>query len=48
VARKPSGEPFVILHEKGKQLMAERAASTLRISLSHTQHYATAIAILET
>lgn len=47
VARKTSGEPFVILHEKGKDLLSARGASALRISLSHTQNHATAVAILE-
>ena len=47
VARKESGEPFVILHEKGAALMTARCATALRISLSHTQHYAAAVAILE-
>lgn len=47
VARKESGEPFVVLHEKGKELFAARGASNLRISLSHTQNYATAVAVLE-
>ncbi len=47
VARKDSGEPFVILHDKGKELMATRGATGLRISLSHTQNHAAAVAILE-
>ena len=47
VARKESGEPFVILHQKGNQLLAARGASSLRISLSHTQTYAAAVAVLE-
>jgi holo-[acyl-carrier protein] synthase len=47
VARKESGEPFVIMHEKGRELMTARGATSLRISLSHTQNYAAAVAILE-
>ena len=47
VGRKESGEPFVILHHKGTELMAARNATALRISLSHTQNYAAAVAILE-
>ena len=47
IARKPTGEPFVILHDKGNDLFAARSAAALRVSLSHTQHHATAIAILE-
>src|SRR3974377_1761233 len=37
VGRKESGEPFVILHGGGQQLLKERGAHSLRISLSHTQ-----------
>jgi holo-[acyl-carrier protein] synthase len=47
VGRKPSGEPFVILHERGQALLAARGARAVLISLSHTQHHATAVAILE-
>ena len=47
VARRESGEPFVKLHAKGAKLFKERRASNLLISLSHTEHYATAVAILE-
>ena len=48
VCRKPGGEPFVALHGKGKKLFEERGAKNLVISLSHTENYATAVAILET
>jgi holo-[acyl-carrier protein] synthase len=47
VGRKETGEPYVILHERGKVLLAARGASSVRISLSHTQQHATAVAILE-
>src|SRR5579859_7353292 len=47
VGRKQSGEPFVILHEKGKELFRARNARAVLISLSHTQAHATAVAILE-
>jgi len=47
VGRKESGEPFVILHEGGQRLMAERGGRIVHLSLSHTEHYATAVAILE-
>ena len=47
VVRKESGEPFVVLHDKGTVLLAARRAKALRISLSHTQSYAAAVAILE-
>src|SRR5215831_3591445 len=44
VGRKESGEPFVILHEKGHALLALRGAQRMLISLSHTQVHATAVA----
>ena len=47
VGRKESGEPFVILHGGGQKLLQSRGAKRLLISLSHTQNYATAVAILE-
>jgi holo-[acyl-carrier protein] synthase len=47
VRRKESGEPYVVLHGKGKDLFAARGAKRLLISLSHTQSHATAVAILE-
>lgn len=47
VAKKPSGEPYVILHDRGQALLEARGARTVLISLSHTQEHATAIAILQ-
>src|SRR5438105_9324832 len=47
IGRKDSGEPYVILHDKGKQLLVARRAAAVRISLSHTQNHAAAVAILE-
>jgi len=47
VGRKPSGEPFVILHGGGGKLLQERGGGAVLISLSHTQEHATAVAILE-
>jgi holo-[acyl-carrier protein] synthase len=47
VVRRESGEPFVVLSDKGNLLMRARRATGLRISLSHTQNYAAAVAILE-
>ena len=47
VGRKPSGEPFVILHDGGLHLLQERAARIVHLSLSHTETYAAAMAILE-
>src|ERR1035441_5233113 len=47
VARKESGEPFVILHEGGLNLLESRHGRGVLISLSHTQNYAAAVAVLE-
>jgi holo-[acyl-carrier protein] synthase len=47
IRRKESGEPFVVLHGKGKKLFKSRRAKRLLISLSHTANYAAATAILE-
>jgi len=47
IARKTSGEPFVILHEAGQKLLEARGGRVVLISLSHTQVHATAMAILE-
>ncbi len=47
IRRKDSGEPFVVLHGKGLDLLANRGAKNLHVSLSHTEHYAAATAILE-
>jgi holo-[acyl-carrier protein] synthase len=47
VAKRESGEPYVILHGDGQKLLQERGARVVLISLSHTQQHATAVAILE-
>jgi holo-[acyl-carrier protein] synthase len=47
IRRKKSGEPFVVLHGKGKELFASRGAKQLLVSLSHTQNYAAVTAVLE-
>lgn len=47
IRRKESGEPFAVLHDKGKALFAARRATQLHVSLSHTDNYACATAILE-
>src|SRR5690349_16684733 len=47
VGRKPSGEPYVIMHGGGQALLQARSARALLISLSHTQAHAAAVAILE-
>ena len=47
IRRKESGEPFVVLHGKGKKLFQSRRAKRLLVSLSHTKDYAAATAVLE-
>ena len=47
IRRKESGEPFVVLHGKGKTLFEARGAKQLLVSLSHTENYAAATAVLE-
>ena len=47
VGRKPSGEPFAILHENGQKLLEARGARIVHLSLSHTEQHAAAVAILE-
>ena len=47
VGRKESGEPYVILHGQGLALLAERGASLVHLTLSHTNQHAVAVAILE-
>jgi len=47
ICRKESGEPFVVLHGKGRQLFESRNAKQLLVSLSHTEHYAAVTAVLE-
>lgn len=47
VRKKQSGEPYVVLHEKGLILLKERGANRLHLSISHTVQHAVATAILE-
>jgi holo-[acyl-carrier protein] synthase len=47
IGRKDSGEPRVILHGKGLELLARRGARCVHVTLSHTEKHAVAMAILE-
>ena len=47
IRRKESGEPYVVLHGKGRELFAARGGKSLHLSLTHTENYAAATAILE-
>ena len=48
VHREGSGQPFVVLKGGAKELAAERRVSAVWISLSHTDHNAAAMAVIET
>ena len=47
VHRKPSGEPFVVLEGGAKKLAEERKVSKVSITLSHTEHHAMAMIVIE-
>lgn len=47
VHRKPSGEPFVVLEGGAKKLADERGVTAVWITLSHTEHHAMAMIVLE-
>ena len=47
VKRMESGQPFVVLHGGGNELLARRGGRRLHLSLSHTVTYASAVAVLE-
>ncbi len=47
VSRHQSGEPFVILHDGGQVLLQKRGGRMVHLSLSHTESYAAAVAVLE-
>ena len=47
VHRKESGQPYVVLEGGAKQLAAERGASAVWLSLSHTEHHAVATVVIE-
>lgn len=47
IRRKESGEPYVVLHGKGVELFGARGAKKIHISLTHTENYAAATAVLE-
>jgi holo-[acyl-carrier protein] synthase len=48
VHRKPSGEPFLVLEGGAKKLAEERKVSRVLITLSHTEHHAMAVIVVET
>jgi holo-[acyl-carrier protein] synthase len=47
IERCDSGQPLIRLHGKGLDLLASRGGRRLHVSLTHTQVYAAAVAVLE-
>jgi holo-[acyl-carrier protein] synthase len=47
ILKKDSGQPYVALHGRGKDLFEKSGASQIHISLSHTIDYVVATAVLE-
>ncbi len=47
IHRRESGEPYVILHGGAETLASERGVGKIWLSLSHTDHYAAATAMIE-
>ncbi|MBI5818197.1 MAG: holo-ACP synthase [Verrucomicrobia bacterium] len=47
IRRRDSGEPYVVMHGKGLELMKSRGVTAIHVSLSHTDGYAAASAVLE-
>ena len=47
VVHHESGQPYVILHGAGGRLLSTRGGTVIHLSLSHTQTYACAVALIE-
>lgn len=47
VQKKPSGEPFLVLTGGAEKLAKERGVTNTLITLSHTDHHAMAMIVLE-
>ena len=47
IHREGSGQPFIVLEGAAKIFAAERKVSAVWVSLSHTDHYAAATAVIE-
>jgi len=47
VGRKDSGEPFLVFHGGAKNLAEKRGLTAAWITLSHTEHHAVAMIVLE-
>jgi holo-[acyl-carrier protein] synthase len=47
VRKKPSGEPFLVFSGSAQELAAKRGVTSALITLSHTEHHAMAVVVLE-
>ena len=47
IRKKPSGEPFLVLTGGAEELATQRGVKNALITLSHTDHYAMAVIVLE-
>ena len=47
VRKKPSGEPFLVFGGRAEELGQERGVTSALITLSHTDHHAMAMIVLE-
>jgi holo-[acyl-carrier protein] synthase len=47
VRKKESGAPYVVMHGKGQELLAQLKANVIHLTLTHTATNAIAVAILE-
>jgi holo-[acyl-carrier protein] synthase len=47
VRKKPSGEPYLVLEGGAKELSSARGVTNATITLSHTDHHAVAMIVLE-
>jgi holo-[acyl-carrier protein] synthase len=47
IGRKPTGEPFLVLHKKAFELFQARGGKGTHVSLTHTENYAAAVVVME-
>ncbi|MGV3754633.1 MAG: holo-ACP synthase [Verrucomicrobiota bacterium] len=47
IGRKPTGEPFLVLHKKAIELFQSRGGKGTHLSLTHTENYAAAVVVME-
>ncbi len=45
VAHHPGGQPYLVLHDRGRAWLAARGGGQVHLSLSHTQNYGAAVAV---